>query len=466
MGLVTGACLSHSGHQVTCCDVDLAKIQRLRMGDIPFYEMGLADLVRTCVFQQALRFSDRLADAVSEDTDTVFLAVPTPQSDQGHADLRFIDGTVSQLIAYFEQYPRQRDCVIVTKSTVSVGTTGRIAERIKAAGLPHVFVANNPEFLREGSAVSDFMNPDRIVIGCDSERVSRHMQAVYRTFLERGVPLIGVGYAASELIKYASNTFLAAKVAFINEMAVLSEAVGANVQDIAKGMGLDPRIGGAFLNAGPGYGGSCFPKDVEALAAIGREHHVSLPLVASVSASNHSHKAWVFDKIIRILGAPGGGDLYMSSHAQAKKTGATGGGAPENKNIFSAEPKMLAGKKITVLGLAFKANTDDIRESVAVMVAQQLVAAGAHVTVFDPEAMANAQTVLGDTVTYAPDPVTALTHADVGVVLTEWTVFQSMDLGRVRDLMATPTLIDFRYLWDVAMMQSLGFAYFPVGTAV
>jgi UDPglucose 6-dehydrogenase len=447
VGLVTGACLAHSGHQVTCCDVDLAKIQRLQAGDIPFYEVGLADLVRTCVVQQALRFSDRLADAVSEDTDTVFLAVPTPQSAQGHADLRFIDGAVSQLIAYFEQYPRQRDCVIVTKSTVSVGTTGRIAERIKAAGLPHVFVANNPEFLREGSAVSDFMTPDRIVIGCDAERVSRHMQVVYRPFLERGVPLIGVGYAASELIKYASNTFLAAKVAFINEMAVLSEAVGANVQDIAKGMGLDPRIGGAFLNAGPGYGGSCFPKDVEALAAIGREYSVSLPLVASVSASNQGHKAWVFKKIIRILGA-------------------TGGGAPENKNIFSAEPKILAGKKITVLGVAFKANTDDIRESVAITVVQQLVDAGAHVTVFDPEAMANAQTVLGDTVTYAPDPVTALTHADVGVVMTEWAAFQTMDLGRVREVMATPTLIDMRYLWDIATMQSLGFTYFPIGTAL
>jgi UDPglucose 6-dehydrogenase len=335
----------------------------------------------------------------------------------------------------------------VTKSTVSVGTTGRIAERIKSAGLPHVFVANNPEFLREGSAVSDFMNPDRIVIGCDAERVSRHMQVVYRPFLERGVPLIGVGYAASELIKYASNTFLAAKVAFINEMAVLSEAVGANVQDIAKGMGLDPRIGGSFLSAGPGYGGSCFPKDVEALAAIGREHHVSLPLVASVSASNQGHKAWVFKKIIRILGT-------------------TGGGSPENKNIFSGEPKILVGKKITVLGVAFKANTDDIRESVAVTVVQQLVDAGAHVTVFDPEAMANAQTVLGDTVTYAPDPVTALTHADVGVVMTEWAAFQTMDLGRVREVMATPTLIDMRYLWDIATMQSLGFTYFPIGTAL
>ena len=463
VGLVTGACLAHIGHHVTCCDVDSDKIQRLQAGDIPFYEAGLAALVRDGVSQQRLLFSDGLSEAVCGDTQIVFLAVPTPQSADGHADLRFIDGVVAQLIAYFEKHPRQRDCVMVTKSTVSVGTTERIAERIKAAGLPHVFVANNPEFLREGSAVSDFMNPDRIVIGCDSERVSRHMQAVYFSFLERGVPLISVGYAASELIKYASNTFLAAKVAFINEMAVLSEAVGANVQDIAKGMGLDPRIGGAFLSAGPGYGGSCFPKDVEALAAIGREYHVSLPLVASVSASNQGHKAWVFNKIIRILGSTGGGP---STDTSAALSAGLMDQAAENKNIFSAEPKILAGKKITVLGLAFKANTDDIRESVAIVVAQQLVDAGAQVTVFDPEAMANAQAVLGDTVVYAADAETALTHADVGVVLTEWPVFQSMDFGRVRDLMATPTLIDFRYLWDVAMMQSLGFAYFPVGTAV
>jgi len=444
VGLVTGTCLSHSGHHVTCCDVDSAKVKRLQSGGIPFYESGLSSLVQQGVARQDLVFSDSLDEAISEDTEVVFLAVPTPQSAEGHADLRFIDAVVSQLIAYFEQHPRQTDCVIVTKSTVSVGTTARISERVKASGLRHVFVANNPEFLREGSAVSDFMNPDRIVIGCDSDHVAAHMQRVYQPFLARGVPLISVGYAASELIKYASNTFLAAKVVFINEMAVLSEAVGADVQDIAKGMGLDPRIGGAFLNAGPGYGGSCFPKDVEALAAIGRAHHVSLPLVASISGANHGHKAWVFNKIVTILSPQ----------------------APKNEKSFSEKPQSLAGKNIAVLGLAFKANTDDIRESVALSVVEKLVAAGSVVTVFDPEAMPNSREILGDSVMYASDIETALTGADAGVVLTEWPLFQTMDLGRVRALMAVPTLIDMRYLWDVATMKALGFAYFPIGLGV
>jgi len=463
VGLVTGACLAQSGHVVTCCDIDTAKIQRLQSGEIPFYEEGLSALVADGRSRETLGFSDSLTHAIDDDTDVVFLAVPTPQSEAGHADLRFIDAVVAQLITHFEAHSRHQDCVIVTKSTVSVGTTARIAAAIKQSGLSRVFVANNPEFLREGSAVSDFMNPDRIVIGCESDLVASLMKGVYRPFLERGVPLISVGYAASELIKYASNTFLAAKVTFINEMAVLSEAVGADVQDIAKGMGLDPRIGRAFLSAGPGYGGSCFPKDVEALAAIGRHHHVSLPLVASISASNQSHKRWVFEKIITILGAAGNADLYISSQA---KMGATGGVAPENKTIFSASPKILSGKKITVLGLAFKANTDDIRESVSLSVVEQLVEGGAIVTVFDPEAMPNSQAVLGDSVSYAPDIETALTGAEAGIVLTEWAAFKHMDLARIRVLMSVPRIIDMRYLWDATAMRALGFAYFPIGTAV
>jgi UDPglucose 6-dehydrogenase len=429
VGLVTATCLAHHGHVVACCDVDTAKVQRLRLGQIPFYEKDLSEMVCSAVQNGTLSFSDTLEDVMCADTEAVFLAVPTPQSLDGHADLHFVETAVDQLIGHFQKHPMTQDCVVVTKSTVSVGTTARLATKIADAGLTRIFMANNPEFLREGTAVSDFMNPDRIVVGADFEEVLAKMISVYQPFLDRGVPLISVGYAASELIKYASNTFLATKVAFINEMAVLSESVGATVQDIAKGMGLDPRIGAAFLSAGPGYGGSCFPKDVSALGAIVGDNGLSLPLVGAVSVSNEAHKAWVFQKIMRVLSG-------------------------------------VSGKRIAVLGLAFKANTDDIRDSVAISIAQQLVAEGAAVTVFDPEAMSNSQAVLGDNVRYAATVYDAVTEAQGCLVLTEWPLFCDLDLRRVYHLMADPLVIDMRCLWDRHTMSGLGFSYFPLGTAV
>ncbi len=436
VGLVTGACLAHSGHHVTCCDIDTAKIQRLNSGDIPFYEEGLGGLVSQGIDHGTLMFSATLEDAITDDTEAVFLAVSTPQASDGHADLRFVDTAVDQLIMYFRENPMARECVLVTKSTVSVGTTARLAARISEAGLRHVFVANNPEFLREGTAVSDFMSPDRIVVGCDSDLVRTKMKAIYRSFLESGVPFVSVGYADSELIKYASNTFLAAKVAFINELAVLAETVGANVYEVAHGMGLDPRIGASFLRPGPGYGGSCFPKDVSALAATARASAIPLGLVNAISESNDRHKVWVFEKITRVA------ETYL-------------------------DPKgALMGRHITLLGVAFKANTDDIRDSVAIEMAYKLLAAGAVVTVCDPEAMPNARHILGDRVRYVADAEAALMNADMGVVLTEWPVFQRLDMARVGEAMKHPLIVDMRGLWSLAHMRELGFVYVPIGIAV
>jgi UDPglucose 6-dehydrogenase len=447
VGLVTGACLASIGHEVTCYDVDVRKLDRLRAGDIPFYEAGLHDLVTASVSSGRLCFSHVMATAIWADTEAVFLALPTPQGADGRADLRIVDQVMAEILVHMGSKPRERDCVIVTKSTVSVGTTGRLAGLLRTAGLAGVVVANNPEFLREGSAVSDFMAPDRIVVGCDTDQARAQLQSVYQPFIDQCVPFMVVDFASSELIKYAANTFLAAKVAFINEMAVLSEAVGANIQEVSRGMGLDPRIGHSFLRPGPGYGGSCFPKDVAALAAIGRDYAVPLGLVSAVAASNHVHKTWVLNKITTVLTGPVGDD-------------------PERKKAVSAEPKPLLGKNITVLGLAFKANTDDIRDSVAVSIAMSLVEAGASVTVFDPEAMANARGILGDTVRYAADAETSLADADVGVVLTEWASFQMLPLATIRDRMRYPVIVDMRGLWDSSVMKTLGFSYFSIGIAM
>ena len=430
VGLVTGTCLAEVGNDVLCLDMDADKIAGLREGRLPIYEPGLDDMVARNVKAGRLHFTTDLEAAAHFGT-IQFIAVGTPPGEDGSADTQYVAAAARNIGRYMTDYK-----VVVDKSTVPVGTAdmvrGVIEEELAKRAVSTPFsVVSNPEFLKEGAAIEDFMRPGRIVIGCDNQQAELNMRALYAPFQRHHDRLFVMDIRSAELTKYAANAMLATRISFMNELANLAELVGADIEQVRKGIGSDPRIGYDFLYAGAGYGGSCFPKDVKALIKTASDKAgMQLKVLHAVEEANAQQKHVLGNKV---------------------------------KKRFGDD---LRGKHFALWGLAFKANTDDIRESVAITVVQQLVDAGAHVTVFDPEAMANAQTVLGDTVTYAPDPVTALTHADVGLVMTEWAAFQTMDLGRVREVMATPTLIDMRYLWDIATMQSLGFTYFPIGTAL
>ena len=422
VGLVSGACFADFGHQVTCVDKDEGKIAALRRGEIPIFEPGLDPLVATNVSAGRLKFTTDLAAPVSE-ADAVFIAVGTPsRRGDGHADLSYVHAAAREIAAAIKAFT-----VVVTKSTVPVGT-GDEVERIIRETNPKadVAVASNPEFLREGAAIRDFKFPDRIVIGTSDERARKVLGDVYRPLSLNQGPLMFTGRRTAELIKYAANAFLATKITFINEMADLAEEVGANVQEVARGIGLDNRIGTKFLHAGPGFGGSCFPKDTRALVKIALDHDVHLRVVEAVLAVNDNRK-----------------------RAMARKvSGATGGS--------------LRGKTVAVLGLTFKPDTDDMREAPSIPLVTGLLDMGAKVRAHDPVGMEAARRELPD-IEYCEDPYLCARGADAMVVVTEWAQYRALDLERLKGELAHPVLVDLRNIYRPEDMAAHGFTYESVG---
>jgi UDPglucose 6-dehydrogenase len=426
VGLVSGACFSEFGVSVTCVDKDADKIARLQRGEVPIYEPGLDQLVAVNKAAGRLSFTTDLAAAL-DGADAVFIAVGTPsRRGDGHADLSYVFAAAGEIAEVLAARPGTRT-VIVTKSTVPVGT-GRRLENILAQRLPaNAFdVASNPEFLREGSAIQDFMRPDRVVIGTDSEHARTVLRALYRPLYLLETPVVFTTIETAEMIKYAANAFLATKITFINEVANLCEAVGADVRDVARGIGLDGRIGRKFLHAGPGFGGSCFPKDCEALVRTAEEAGSPLTMVERVLEINNSRKRSMADRI----------------------TAACDGS--------------VTGKTLAVLGLTFKPNTDDMRESPSLSILPLLIEAGATIRAFDPEGMDEAKKLLPD-LAYCGDAYQAIEGADALVLLTEWNEFRALDLVRVRSLLRAPVVIDLRNIYQPEEMTEAGFIYHSIG---
>jgi UDPglucose 6-dehydrogenase len=422
VGLVSGACFADFGHDVVCVDKDLSKIERLNQGIMPIFEPGLAELVTGNAKAGRLRFTTDLADAVA-DAEVVFIAVGTPsRRGDGHADLSYVFAAAAEIAQHLKGYT-----VIVTKSTVPVGTGDEVERIVREANPKAQFaVVSNPEFLREGAAIQDFKRPDRIVIGSEDDAAREVMTELYRPLFLNQSPLLFTARRTAELIKYAANAFLATKITFINEIADLCEAVGANVQDVSRGIGLDNRIGSKFLHAGPGYGGSCFPKDTLALIKTAQDFGAPIRIVEAVAAVNDQRK-----------------------RAMAKKVIAAAGGS-------------VRGKTVGILGLTFKPNTDDMRDSPSLAVILALQDAGATIRAYDPEGVEQAKTMITG-IEYAANPYDAITGADVAVLITEWDAFRALDLDRVRDLMTTPVMVDLRNVYSPADMAKHGIAYSSIG---
>ena len=424
VGLVSGACFSEFGTQVICVDKDRGKIQQLENGDIPIYEPGLKALVSKNIAAGRLNFTTNLESAV-KNADAVFISVGTPsRRGDGHADLSYVYAAATEIANAIDGYT-----VVVTKSTVPVGT-GREVQRIICDTKPsaNFDMVSNPEFLREGSAIEDFMRPDRIIIGTNSKAAADILKELYRPLYLLETPILHTNIETAELIKYAANTFLATKITFINEISELCEKVGANVQEVARGIGLDGRIGGKFLHAGPGYGGSCFPKDTRALVQTATEHGTPLKVVETVVEVNSERKRRMSDKIVTACGGS------------------------------------VRQKTIAVLGLTFKPNTDDMRESPSLSIVPALQAAGATIRAFDPQGMDEARELLPDTI-FCSDAYEAMAGADALVIVTEWNEFRLLNLKRVKALMLDPILIDLRNIYNADEIARAGLNYYSVGRA-
>src|SRR5882724_2613162 len=409
VGLVSGACLSEFGHEVICIDKDEGKVETLRAGGIPIFEPGLDDVVAVNAKAGRLSFSTDLKGAV-KDAQAVFIAVGTPsRRGDGHADLSYVFAASEEIADALTGYT-----VVVTKSTVPVGTSRKVEEILRKKRPDAQFdMASNPEFLREGSALEDFRRPDRVVVGCDTERARDVMREVYRPLYINETPIVFTSRETSELIKYAANAFLATKITFINEMADICEKVGGNVKDVARGIGLDGRIGNKFLHAGPGYGGSCFPKDTLALVKTAQDRGAPLKIVETVVAVNEARKLAMADRVVAALGG-------------------------------SAK-----GKTVAALGLTFKPNTDDMRDSPSLGILPALQKAGAIIRAFDPEGIAEAKKLMPD-LTYCRDAYDCMTGADALVLITEWNEFRALDLARAKSLLRQPILIDLRNVYNPA----------------
>jgi len=423
VGLVSGACFANFGHQVSCIDKSAEKIAALKRGEIPIFEPGLADLVESNVRQGRLEFATEIS-GIGE-AEAIFIAVGTPsRRGDGHADLSFVYQAVREIAPLLSSA-----AVVITKSTVPVGTGDEI-ENILREKRPDadIQVASNPEFLREGAAIQDFKHPDRIVVGSDDDRARKVLAEIYRPLYLNAPPIIYVSRRTAELIKYASNAFLATKITFINEMADLCEQVGADVQEVARGMGLDNRIGAKFLHAGPGFGGSCFPKDTSALIKTAHDHGVPLRLVETVSAVNEQRKRAMARKVVQALGGS------------------------------------VRGKTIAVLGLTFKPNTDDTRDSPAIPLITALHDLGAIVRGYDPAGMEQAKPLLPD-VQYCHSAYSAAGGADAVVIATEWEQFRALDLTRLKGLMIQPVIVDLRNIYRSDEMRRAAFRYVPIGRA-
>jgi len=424
VGLVSGACFSEFGHHVTCIDLDTSKIEALREGKVPIFEPGLEDLIARNTQAGRLDFSTEMAASVAA-SDAVFIAVGTPsRRGDGHADLSYVFAAAEELAELIYGYT-----VIVTKSTVPVGTGTKIESILRERAPDRDWdVASNPEFLREGAAIEDFMRPDRVVVGAGSEQARHVMRELYRPLYLNETPILFTKRETAELIKYAANAFLATKISFINEIADLCERLGADVQDVAKGIGLDGRIGRKFLHAGPGYGGSCFPKDTLALLRTAEEIGSPLRIVKATVETNDARKRSLAGRVVAACGGS------------------------------------VEGKRVAVLGLTFKPNTDDMREAPSLDLIPELLAAGAEVRAFDPEGMESARSLLPD-ITYCADSYEAMKGAAALVILTEWNQFRALDLERAGELMAERIMVDLRNIYSRGEPEAAGFAYTGIGVA-
>ena len=423
VGLVSGVCFSDFGHEVVCVDKNPDKIARLQAGEVPIFEPGLEDLMAKNVAAGRLAFTLDLAEAVAG-AEAVFIAVGTPtRRGDGHADLTYVMQAAAEIGTALTGY-----AVIVTKSTVPVGTNRKVGEAVRAANpKAHYDVASNPEFLREGAAIDDFMRPDRVVVGVESKKARKVMSDIYRPLFLREFPVVFTGLESAEMIKYAANAFLATKITFINEIASLCERVGADIKDVAKGMGLDGRIGNKFLHAGPGYGGSCFPKDTKALARIGQDHGIPMQITETVIKVNEEIKRRMLDKIVGLC------------------------------------DDQLNGKTIAVLGVTFKPNTDDMREAPSLTIIPALVGAGAKVRVCDPQGKREGEALLPG-VRWVENAYQATQSADLVVILTEWNEFRALDLDRIARKMTTARMADLRNIYSSEEVLESGFEkYVGVG---
>ena len=422
VGLVAGVCFADSGHAVVCIDVDAAKIDALKKGESPIYEPGLDELLHKNIAAERISFSTALADAM-RGGDVVFIAVGTPQRDDGDADLRAAMSVAHQVADGAERYT-----VVVNKSTVPVGTAARMQAEIAARAKVEIDVVSNPEFLKEGAAIDDFQRPDRIVIGSPSERAKAIMAELYAPFVRTESPIYFMDPRSAELTKYAANAMLATRISFMNDVAMLCERVGADVDSVRKAMGADERIGQKFLFPGCGYGGSCFPKDVKALIATAHNHGLDFTLLSAVDAVNDRQKRLLAQK--------------ARAHFGAGK---------------------LRGKKLAVWGLAFKPKTDDVRHAPALALIDELLAEGAVVAAHDPVAMDNARREFGDKVQFVNNPYLAVQGADGLFLVTEWNEFRQPDFARIKAAMRQPVLFDGRNIWNATRLRALGFAYYGVG---
>ena len=421
VGLVTGTCLAETGNQVICVDINEKKVKMMQEGQLPIYEPGLELLFHRNIKQERLHFTSNLADAIAE-AKIIFLALPTPPGGDGSADLSYVLGAAKDIAKTITDYK-----VIVTKSTVPVGTADKVTAVMSANTTVEFAVVSNPEFLREGVAVEDFMKPDRVVVGTKDERARKLMAELYGPYVRQGNPVIFMDERSSELTKYAANSFLATKISFMNEIANLCELVGADVDMVRRGIGADNRIGKRFLFSGIGYGGSCFPKDVQALAKSSEENKYNFRILNSVMEVNEIQKKILVEKI---------------------------------KKYYKGDIK---GKKFAMWGLAFKPETDDIREAPALYIIDELIAAGAEVSAFDPEAMKNVEALFGDKIKYAKDQYEALEGADALLVVTEWSLFRTPDFDQMERLLKEKVIFDGRNLYDLDKMIDCGYYYNSIG---
>lgn len=420
VGLVTGTCFAETGNSVVCVDIDEQKIERLRKGEVTIFEPGLEKLVLRNVKDERLRFTTSLKEGIAE-ANIILLALPTPPGEDGSADLHYVLEVASEIGKLINSY-----CVIVDKSTVPVGTSEQVRAAIAEYYDGEFDVVSNPEFLREGAAVDDFMKPDRVIIGTDSERAKKIMNDLYSPFVRQGNPIIFMDERSAELTKYAANSFLAMKISFMNEIAQLCERLGADVDMVRKGMGVDERIGSRFLFSGIGYGGSCFPKDVKALSYSSHQSDYDFRILQAVMEVNERQRVSLVPKIRRYFG-------------------------------------QLKGRRFALWGLAFKPGTDDIREAPALYMIEELLQEGAILTVFDPEAMNNARLQLGDRITYADSQYNALEGADALIIATEWNEFRTPDFEEIRTRLKNPVIFDGRNLFELQQMRELNFYYESVG---
>ena len=421
VGLVTGTCFAETGNDVICVDIDETKVDKMKNGEVPIYEPHLDVLFERNIKQGRLSFTTQIEDAI-EDAEIIFLALPTPPGEDGSADLSYILGVADTLGSIIKDYK-----VIIDKSTVPVGTAEKVTAAIAKNATVDFDVVSNPEFLREGYAVDDFLKPDRVVIGTTSERAKKVLEGLYKPYVRQGNPILFMDEKSAELTKYAANSFLATKITFMNEIANFCEKVGADVDMVRIGIGSDQRIGNRFLFPGIGYGGSCFPKDVQALAKSGKEYGYDFGILESVMSINEKQKTIIVPKI---------------------------------KDYFKGD---LKGKKIAMWGLAFKPDTDDIREAPALYIIEELLAAGAEITAFDPEAMTNVKELLGDKINFSLSRDEATIGADALVVATEWQIFRTPNFNKLATQMNQKVIFDGRNLYDLKEMRELGFYYSSIG---